>query len=64
MKQSIQNKIDKIKELAKTQHLEGKIYPSVPSNVEDSLLKAIRNKEDATLFMAELDAAIKVSQSK
>ena len=64
MKQSIQDKIEQIKELAKTQHLVGKIASAEVSNNEDSLLKAIRNKEEATVFMAELDAAIKVSKSK
>lgn len=63
MKQSIQDKIELIKQLAKTNHsLSGVSYPQV-SNSNDSLLQGIRNKEDANLFMAELDAAIKVSQS-
>jgi len=64
MKQSVQNKIEQIKELARTQHLAGKIISAEISNAEDSLLKSIRNKEEATVFMAELDAAIKVSKSK
>ena len=64
MKQSIQDKIEQIKELAKTQHLVGKIASAAVSNNEDSLLKAIRNKEEATVFMAELDAAIKVAKRK
>jgi hypothetical protein len=62
MKQSIQSKIEQIKELARTQHLAGKIVSAQVANDGDNLLKAIRNKEEATVFMAELDAAIKVSK--
>ena len=64
MKDSIQHKIEQIKELARTQHLAGKIGSVDASSNEDSLLKAIRNKEEATVFMAELDAAIQVSKSR
>lgn len=64
VKQSIQNKIEQIKKLAQTQHLAGKIASVEVSNNEDSLLKAIRNKQEAAVFLAELDAAIKVSKIK
>ncbi|HEV7230175.1 MAG TPA: hypothetical protein VGO45_02535 [Bacteroidia bacterium] len=64
MKKSIQNKIEQIKQLARTQHLAGKIVSAEVSGNEDSLLKAIRNKEEASVFMAELDAVINVSKGK
>jgi hypothetical protein len=63
MKQSIQNKMDEIIELARTQRLAGHTAASTAS-ANDSLLSAIRTKEEAELFMAELDAAIKISQNK
>lgn len=64
MKQSIQTKIEQIQLLAKTQHL-GSTSSSVRStNANDSLAEAIRNEKDATLFMAELDAVIKIGASK
>lgn len=64
MKQSVQNKIDKI--IANSSAVQSLKGLSIKENVsrEDSLLKAIRSKEDASMFIAELDAAIKVAQSK
>jgi hypothetical protein len=64
MKESIQNKINQIKKLAESQHLKGKISAPENLNSEDSLVKGIRNKEDAAFFLAELNSAIQVSQKK
>ncbi len=61
MKQSIQNKIEAFTKLAKSQHLVSN-SPANVSSREDSLLKAIRNKGEADLFIAELEAVIKISQ--
>lgn len=55
--------MDEIIELARTQRLAGHTAASTAS-ANDSLLSAIRTKEEAELFMAELDAAIKISQNK
>jgi hypothetical protein len=64
VKQSVQNKIDEITRLARTQQLAGSICYVKDSNREDSLSKVIRNQEDANQFMADLEAAIKLSQNK
>lgn len=64
MKQSIQNKINSI--IAHSTVKENVKDMSVKNDFlnEDSLLKAIRSKEDASIFIAELNAVIKVAQSK
>ena len=66
MKTSIQNKVNNsIAHSSSASIKEGKnlSVESSRSN-EDSLLKAIRSPEEAAVFMAELDAVIKVAQSK
>lgn len=64
MKRSIQNKIEQIQSLAKSQHLSSAGSSVRSTSVNDSLAEAIRNEKDATLFMAELDAVIKIAASK
>lgn len=65
MKQSIQDKINGLKKLAQTSPLE----PS-PKNKKtsitatDSLAKVIRTQKEADAFMADLETAIKMAQSR
>jgi hypothetical protein len=64
MKQSIQNKINNIIEHSTSK---GNVKDMSVKNDffnEDSLLKAIRSEKDASIFIAELNAVIKVAQSK
>jgi hypothetical protein len=49
--------------MAKTPVTESDIT-SAQYRSNDSLSKAIRNQEEATIFMAELDAAFKIAQSR
>ena len=64
MKQSIQNKINSI--IAHSTVNENVKDMSLKNDFlnKDSLLKSIRSKEDASIFIAELNAVIKVAQSK
>lgn len=65
MKESIQHKLDNIKKLA--QASKGSFsYTEKKSSVQvqDSLAKAIKTKEEADRFLAELDFVSKQAQGK
>ncbi len=65
MKQSVQDKINDIlasSKLNADKHNDIQSSNDVMHN-EDNLLKAIRTKEDANVFIAELNAVIKIGQS-
>lgn len=63
MKQSIQDKINGLKKLAKTSPLEPS--PKKTSiTAGDSLAKVIRTQKEADAFMADLKVAIKLAQSR
>lgn len=65
MKKEIQDKIDAIKKMARNSPLGmSKEGNRNAINVNDSLVKTIRNKKDAAIFMAELEAAIKMAQEQ
>ena len=65
MKEKIQQRINQVRRLATTS-TKGlhtvKAADSIRTN--DSLSKSIRNSKEANIFLAELDAAIKVAKTK
>ncbi len=63
MKEKIQERINKVRNLANAS-VKGNSVGTSSSRVTDSLSSSIRNSKEATIFLAELDAAIKVAQSK
>jgi fatty acid/phospholipid biosynthesis enzyme len=65
MKEKIQQRINQVRRLATTSTKELHIVKAVDSiRTNDSLSKSIRNSKEANIFLAELDAAIKVAQTK
>jgi len=64
MKESIQQKLDNMKKLA--QASKGRYIPTQRSSIQvnDSLSKAIKTKEEADRFLAELEWVIKQAQAK
>lgn len=64
MKQSIQHKIGDLKKLAQASRNISSNEKKTSIEVQDSLAKAITNKKEASLFLAELEAAIKLAQEK
>jgi len=63
MKEKIQERINKVRNLANAS-VKGNSVGTSSSRVTDSLSSSIRSSKEATIFLAELDAAIKVAQSK
>ena len=63
MKEKIQERNNKVRNLANAS-VKGNSVGTSSSRVTDSLSSSIRNSKEATIFLAELDAAIKVAQSK
>lgn len=65
MKKTIQDKINSIKKLAQASSVDHSLKKRKSSTtVQDSLSKAITNQKEADLFLAELEAAIKIAQKK
>ena len=65
MKETLQDKINKLKQMADASKENFSSKEKKTSiAVSDSLAKSITNKKDAAIFMAELDAAIKIAQEK
>lgn len=63
MKDSIQNKINKIQEIALASSSEKKIIDNnVIINNNDNLSKSIRNTKEAELFFSELKLAIDLAK--
>ena len=62
MKQSIKNKINSIKALAKNNVQSTPKIESISSNHNDSLSTAIRNKKEADIFKKELSNAFKLAK--
>ncbi len=64
MKEKIQERINQVRLLATTP-TKGYVAKDAGSfRANDSLSKSIRNSKEANIFLAELDAAIKVAQTK
>jgi hypothetical protein len=65
VKKEIQDKIDAIKKLAQASSAGYTVKEKKnPINVQDSLVKAIRNQKEADIFLEELEAVIKKAQKK
>lgn len=64
MKEDVQNKINRVKELAKGSVQTNSEQMRRTSRPDDSLSQAIRNAKEANIFLAELNAAIATSQKK
>jgi hypothetical protein len=64
MKDKVQNKINKVLELAGSPIKTSGKNGAIGRRTNDSLLKVIRNSQEATVFLAELNAAIEISQQK
>jgi len=65
VKGNIQDKINGFKKLAEASRVDSSIKEKKGSTtVQDSLSKAITNQKEADLFLAELEAAIKIAQGK
>jgi len=65
VKKSIQDKIDALIKQAKASNLPNSSMENKNSiAVNDSLVKAIRNKKDADIFLAELELAIKMAHEQ
>lgn len=64
MTPSIQKKIDELVALSKVKRSESTLVESNKIASNDSLLKAIRNKKEADIFLAELDLAIKMARAR
>ncbi|RZJ54979.1 MAG: hypothetical protein EOO44_02930 [Flavobacterium sp.] len=65
MKDSIQNKINKIQEIALASTTKKNIVDSgdaIEINNSDNLTKSIRNKKEAELFFSELKSAIELAK--
>ncbi len=64
MKESIQNKINKIQEIALASTSNKNIADdrNAESNSVDNLSKSIRNKKEAELFFSELKSAIDLAK--
>lgn len=62
MKEKIQDKINRVRALAKTPVKGGQPDERVRSS--DSLSNAVRNSTEAKIFMAELDIAIRVARQR
>ena len=65
MKGNIQDKINGFKKLAEASRVEYSLKEKkISSTVQDSLSRAITNQKEADLFLAELEAAIKMAREK
>lgn len=63
MKDSIQNKINKIQEIALASNTKkNKIDNNIELNGNDNLSKSIRNAKEAELFFSELKSAIDLAR--
>jgi len=67
MKDSIQNKIDRIKAISYNAPSKAVVFAATVEehgDKKDSLSKVIRNEKEAAIFYAELKAAVTLAKSK
>jgi hypothetical protein len=64
MKANVQDKINSIKKLAQKAVKANYGQKKDVNSSTDSLSQAIRNEKEATIFLAELESAIKIAQKK
>lgn len=64
MKQGVQDKINRVRQLAKTSVKSSNATAKRDVRANDSLSPLVRNAQEANVFLAELNAAIKISEKK
>jgi hypothetical protein len=64
MKEEIQQRINQVRNLATTPAKGDTVKSAESFRANDSLSKSIRNSKEANIFLAELDAAIKVARTR
>jgi hypothetical protein len=64
MKEKIQERINQVRHLATTPSKGNVIRVADSTRTNDSLSKSIRNSSEANIFLAELDSAIRIAQTK
>ena len=64
MKQKLQKRINQVRQMAKTPTRGNGLKPADSICGNDSLSKSIRNSKEANVFLAELEAAIRMAQKK
>ena len=64
MKEKIQQRINQVKHLAASQAIGQSVKSAGSIRANDSLSNSIRNSKEADIFLAELDAAVKVALAK
>lgn len=62
MNEKVQNKINEIMEMAKLSSKKTRTTNTNSPRTQDSLTKAIRNQQEASVFLAELNAVISMSK--
>ncbi len=64
MKERVQDKINRVRELAKTSVKESVAKAGRNFRSADSLSLVVRNEKEANVFLEELDVAIRISRKK
>lgn len=64
MKEKIQQRINQVRHLATSPTKGHAVKDDDSFRANDSLSKSIRNSKEASVFLAELDAAVKVARAK
>ncbi len=62
MKEKVQDKIDRVRELAKTSAKQSVANTGANFRTADSLSDVVRNAKEANVFLEELDVAIRIAQ--
>jgi hypothetical protein len=65
MEKSIQEKIEALEKLAQASSLKSSLkVKKVSAPVEDSLSRLIKTQKDADIFMAQIDAIVRMERNK
>lgn len=64
MNEKVQDKINEIMEMAKLSSTKSGTTTTNSPHTQNNLSKAIRNQQEASVFLAELNAVISMSKSK
>jgi hypothetical protein len=64
MKEKVQDRINKMRQLATSPGKGHEAKNTEPYRSNDSLSKSIRNSKEATIFLEELKAAVRVASLK
>lgn len=63
MNEKIQEKLNQMRRMAAMSKKTHTVKTSDERPIEDSLSKAIRNPKEAAIFLAELEAAVKIAKA-